>query len=444
MEKRRYYGRKIKKTRNLYRRKRGAGHKVMSTVLLVLAASAIAFLGFCIGKPLLDYIGNIGKDDTSVWTPQSSYTELHGEDTTAETPASDPAGLPAEGQIDAAVSTDDSGTVISPGSETAENAETSGTLGTNQPHSTTNGEGRIETSLIIPADDGALVAMEAPASALANRSSLAAVLAKAKAAGCNSVVLQLKDRSGLFRYKSSIDSIADSDVDAGSMTLDDIMSVFRENELTPIAEIAVLSDDKGCEQFPDMSFKCIDAPAISWLDYSLSPPRRWANPESNATREYFAMVTAELTVAGFENILITDVTFPDFQNYDTQFIAGKYFAADRYKLLYNVIKSGNMIEMKASDVIGEKYGRTAECLNDVSQLHDNSVALIISRSDLPTSAGYPADAKTLTETVTALAEKNCKGLKMIPVIDSSGFDDAERSKIVSTLRALGYESYIMR
>ena len=32
--------------------------------MLVIAAAAIAFLGFCIGKPLLDYIGSIGKSIT--------------------------------------------------------------------------------------------------------------------------------------------------------------------------------------------------------------------------------------------------------------------------------------------------------------------------------------------------------------------------------------------
>ncbi len=439
MEKRRYYGRKIKKTKNLYRRRKSTGQKLLSTVLLVVAASAIAFLGFCIGKPLLDYIGSIGKDDTAAWTPQASYTALHSDEVTAGTPEADPDDkLPAEGQVDSAVSTDDNGSELVPAAENA------GSVGTNQPHSTGKSEIKPETTILMPVNSDSLVSVEAPASSLANRSSLAAVLAKAKAGGYNSVVLQLKDRNGMFRYKTTIEGIAGSDLDAGAMTLDEIMTLFRENELIPVAEIAVLSDEKGCALFTDMSYKCIDSPEVSWLDYSQSPPRRWANPDSDATREYFAKVTTELALAGFENILITDVTFPDFQHYDAEYIAARYFADDRYKYLYNVIKSGNIIEMKASDVIGDKYGRSAECLTDVSQLHDNSVALIISRDDLPTSAGYPADTKTLTETVTALAEKKCKGLKIVPVIDSSGFDDAERTKIVSALGALGYDSYIMR
>ena len=440
MDKRRYYGRKIKKTKNLYRRKRSAGQKVFGTVMLVIALSAIAFLGFCIGKPLLDYIGSIGKDQPAEWTPEASYnaqlTEKPEESTDPAADSSAPTQVPAGSDAPA----DEPATEATASTSAATSARE--TVSTNQPHSTTAQTGETDTSS--PASSGTLIASEAPASALSNSSSLSAVLAKAKSGGYNAVVVQLKDRNGYFRYKTAIEGAADSVLVTGTMTLEEIMKVFRENGIVPIAEIAVLSDEKGCELFTDMSYKCIDSPATSWLDYSLSPPRRWANPDSSATREYFAKVTAELMTAGFENILLTDVIFPNFQHYDNVYIAAKYFAQDRYKLLYNVVKAGNMIEMKASDVIGEEFGRTAEVLNDVSQLHGNSVALIISRSDLPTDAGYPADAKTLVETVLSLAAKKTGDLRIVPVIDSSGFDDAERAKIAGSLGSLGYDSYIMR
>ena len=113
-------------------------------------------------------------------------------------------------------------------------------------------------------------------------------------------------------------------------------------------------------------------------------------------------------------------------------------------MLYNVVKAGKMIEMKASDIIGESFGRTAEILNDVSQLHDNTAAVVISRGDLPTEEGYPADAKTLVETVLSLVSGKTGDLPVVPIIDGSGFDDSEKSKIVNALGEHGYESYIMR
>ena len=405
MEKRKHYGRKIKRTKNLYRRRKTAGQKVFGTVALVVSASAIAFLGFCIGKPLLDYLGGTDIGSTQPeWTPAASYMQKHDE---------------PQQTGDVAAETD----VWEPEAEEAVPAE---------PEQT--------TAPLIPVSDGTLISAEVPSSALDNRSSLSAVLAKVKAGGYNSAVIQLKDENGNFRYRTSVPEAAGSDLVTGTMTLDEIMSVFAENAVIPVAEIAVLRDEEGCAMLTDMSYKCIDTPSVSWLE---AGQRRWANPESDALREYFAKITTELTEAGFENILLSYVMFPDFQPYDREWISAKFFEPDRYKMLYNVVKAGTMIEMKASDVIGDTYGRTAEVLNDITMLHGNKVALVISRDDLPTELGYPADAKTLLETTLSTAAKKTFGLEIIPVIDCSGFDDTERSKIVSVLGDLGYESYIV-
>ena len=289
----------------------------------------------------------------------------------------------------------------------------------------------------------ALISVTAPANTLANRASLSAFLAKAKTGGYNSAVVQLKDRNGYFRYKTSIEGAEDGKLIADTMTLDEIMSVFTENGMIPIAEIAVLSDNAGCEVFTDMSYKC-KGETISWLDYTMNPPRRWANPDNADTVEYFAKVTAELTTAGFEHIMLTDVIFPNFQPYDSVYIESKYYSEDRYKMLYNVVKAGNIIEVKASDVLAETYGRTAEVLTDRSQLHDNSIALVISRSDLPSDKGYPADAKSFFETVLSLVSAKVGDITIVPVIDGSSFDDIEKQKIIGSLGSLGYDSYIVK
>lgn len=413
LAKRKYYGRRIKRTKNLYRRRKTAGQKVFGTVALVVAASAIAFLGFCIGKPLLDYLGNINTGEPQPdWTPAASYMQRQEEpqrtgDVAAETDIAEPAE--------------------------AEEAETEAPVVAEAPE--------VTTAPLIPVSDGTLISAEVTASALANRSSLSAVLAKAKAGGYNSAVVQLKDENGNLRYRTSVPEVAGSDIVTGTMTLDEILSAFAENGMVPVAEIAVLRDEEGCAYLTDMSYKCLDAPSVSWLE---AGKYRWANPESDTLREYFEKITTELTEAGFENILLSYVMFPDFQPYDAEWIPAKFFDPDRYKMLYNVVRAGNMIEMKASDVIGETYGRTAEVLNDVSQLHDNRIAVIISRDDLPTELGYPADARTLLETTLSQVSKKTFGLPVVPVIDGSGFDDAEKSKMTAALGELGYESYIMR
>ncbi|MCR4780707.1 MAG: hypothetical protein K5876_06400 [Ruminiclostridium sp.] len=405
MNKRKHYGRKIKKTRNLYRRKKSTGQKIFGTVMLVVAVAAIAFLGFCIGKPLLDYIGSIGTKEIPEWTPADSYVKQQ---------ETEPA----------AVSAASAGTTSAP--ETAEAFNT-----------TPPAPAEPEIAVV-----NSLAAVEVPSGALANSSSLSAVLAKARAGGYNAATIQLKDRKGYLHYKSGIEEA--EDLVKGSMTLDDIMAVFNENKMVPIAQISLLADQAGCEVFTDMSYKIKNEGDISWLDYSTGAPLRWANPDSSATREYNARITAELMTAGFDEIIATDLIFPDFQNYDRAYIEDKYFRTDRFRMLYNVVKAGYLIEMKASDVLADPLGRTAETLRDPSQLRSNSIALVIGRKDLPADAGYPAEARSFVETVLSIAGGRTGGIPIVPVIESSGFDDAERIKIIGLLGELGYERYIIR
>ncbi len=403
MNKRKHYGRKIKKTKNLYRRRKTAKQKVFGTVVLAIAIGALAFLGFCIGKPLLDYIGSIGTKEMPDWTPADSYVRAQ-ESQPAESTAADTTTVP-------------------------ENTEVFGTA-----------DGVTDIAEVN--EPTVIAAAEIPTSALANRSSLSAVLAKTKAAGYNAGVVQLKDRKGILHYKSGIKDT--EDIIKGGMTADEIIAVFEENKMIPVAQMSLLADQSGCMTFTDMSYKIKNEGDVSWLDYTGGSPQRWANPESSATREYNAQITAELAMAGFGDIIVTDLVFPDFQDYDREYIHEKYFRSDRYNMLYNVVKTGYVIEMNASDVLETPFGRTAEALCDTSKLAGNSIALVIDRKALTADAGYPAEARSFTETVLSLAEKKTGGLPIVPVIDGTGFDDAEKTRIIALLGELGYERYIIR
>ena len=403
MNKRKHYGRKIKKTKNLYRRRKTTGQKIFGTVILTIAIGALAFLGFCIGKPLLDYIGSIGTKEMPDWTPADSYVRTQESE-------------PAEGTA----------------------AETTAPVIT-EVFGTADGVTDI-AEFSQPAEPNMLAAAEIPTSALANRSSLSAMLVKTKAAGYNAAVIQLKDRNGVLHYKSTLKGT--EDIVKGGMTAGEIMAVFEENKMVPVIQLSLLADQEGCTVFTDMSYKIKNEGDISWLDYSTGSPLRWANPESSATREYNAQITAELAMAGFEEIVVTDLVFPDFQDYDREYIAAKYFRPDRYKMLYNVVKSGYIIEMTAADVLETPFGRTAEALCDISQLSGNSIALVIDRKALTAEAGYPAEARSFAETVLSLAAGKTGGLPVIPVL--TGFDDSEKTRIIALLGELGYETYIIR
>lgn len=386
MNKRKHYGRKIKHTKNLYRPKKTKAQKVAGTVLLVVLIGAIAFVGFCVAGPLLDYLGK-GSTDDPEWTPESSTTTTPQEITdTSDTSTSD----------------------------------------------TTKKE--EETPTVITDYNAAVL----PTGALSNSASLAAELSKLKASGYNSALILLKDSSGYFHYKTQIEGA--EELIKTDLTLSEIVSAFTSAGIVPIAEISVLMDNEGCRLFTDMSYKCIGDTA-SWLDYTADPPIRWANPESEATVEYINSIEAELKSAGITEIVYNNIVFPNFQNYDKKYVDGKYFEASRYSALYNVIGNGNIIEVNAADIITSPYGRTAEILTDISKLGGSRIAVYISRSDFTVDNGYPASDKDLIENILSVVSSKTGSLEIIPIVDSSAIN---KDAAAQALDALGYKDHIIR
>ncbi len=386
MNKRKHYGRKIKHTKNLYRPKKTKGQKIAGTVILVVLLAAIAFVGFCVAGPLLDYLGRDNTNDPE-WTPESSTTTTP-EDT--------------EGSSDTTTS------------------------------DTTKKED--ETPEVINDYKAAVL----PSGALSNSASLSAELSKLKASGYNSALILLKDSNGFFHYKTEIEGA--EELIKTDLTLNEIVSAFTSAGIVPIAEISVLKDNEGCKLFTDMSYKCIGDTA-SWLDYTADPPIRWANPENEATIKYISSVEAEIKASGITEIVYNNVVFPNFQNYDKKYVDGKYFEASRYSALYNVIGNGNIIEINAADIVVSPYTGTAEILNDIGKLGQSRLAVYINRNDFSADDGYPASDKDLIENILSVVSSKTGNLEIIPIIDSSAIN---KDTAATTLSALGYKDYIIR
>ena len=406
MKKRKNYGRKIKRKKtNLYRRRKTKGQKIFGTVMLIILICAIGFLGYCLGKPLLDFFGRQTSNKPPEWTPP--------ETTLAEIPPAETSAQESEAPVTSAPATTPEITVTE----------------------ITTAEKPVEyTNLIVSA---------APSGALSNRAALSAELAKAKAAGFNAVMIQLKDDKGFFHYKTAIEGAEENELVKGEMTLAEIVSVFKDSGIVPVAEISVLTDNAGCKAFPEMSFKC-KGESISWLDYKQGTPIRWANPESERTAEYFGSVINELKGAGINEIVCRDIVFPNFEYYDAEYIESKYFEKDRYKYLSGLLSEGTVLEMNAADIIAEELGRTAEPLYDPALIKNKAIALVIDREDFPVSEGYPADIKNLAESVISLASAKTRDIPLIPVIEREALSEAEAKTAAETLKSLGYSDFIIR
>ena len=395
------YGRKIKRTKNLYRKKKTKAQKILGTVFLIIIILAIFFLGFCLGKPLLEFLEKNANREEPQWTPPT-------------------VSVSAEPQI-----SDEQPEIQTSAPETA-------------PETTSE-----QTTADVSAG---FCAVTAPSSALSNTTSLAAFAAKSKSEGYSAVIVVLKDKKGVIKYASELEMLKDrGELVSGTLRAGEIAQTLEDNGLAAIAAISVLEDDAGCKEFPDMSFKINDGSDMSWLDYyTTGSALRWANPESKATNSYNKAIISELKAAGFSEILLTGLVFPDLQNYDRQYIDARYFAADRYKMLEPLVPDGAYVEMKASDIIAEEYGRTAELLKDRAFLKNKQLVVRIERNRFTAEEGYPAEAVGLVEDVLARTEAATAGLTVIPAIESGDFSAEELSAVKNSLEKAGYKACFVR
>lgn len=386
MKNRKRYGRKIKRSKtNLYKRKKTPAQKAFGTVLLIIGVCAAVFLGYCLGKPLLEFLEKSAEREQPEWTPPVTST------------------TPAETEPD----------------------------GTDAPDAS-------ETEEAKPAPEEEIKAITAPSTALLNSSSLSAFAARAKNDGYNTVLFELKDEGGYLHYASPTAAAMSDELILSRLTAAEISETVLNAGLTPIGAVSVLSDDAGCRANPDLSYKIVGE-NVSWLDYSGEMPIRHVNPESKATGEYLNAIIGELNDAGI-TVLLKDLAFPDFQPYDHRYIAEKYFEESRSALLAALVPENVPVEMLAEDVLAENYGRTAELLRERSFTgrENASIAVRIRRESFPTSEGYPADAAGLVEDLLARIRLKTGSVTVIPVIESGGFSAAELSSIQKLLEDRSY------
>lgn len=190
-----------------------------------------------------------------------------------------------------------------------------------------------------------------------------------------------------------------------------------------------------------MSYKIYNEDNVSWLDYKDGTPIRWANPESSATVEYNKSIVSELFVAGFKRVILSDVVFPDFQEYDRKFIADRYFAADRFKYLTSVLYDGTSLMANAEDIILTSFTGTAEALKNRAEFTDKTLFVKIKRDAFSAEKGYPAAATALFEDVMSQISLMSPTKDIVPVIEGAGFTPTEIAAMKETAEKMGYSEF---
>lgn len=409
----RKYGTKIKHSRSIYKRRKSTLRKVVEWVITLLILGGLVFVGYAVAKPLSDFLANNNSSDSSSDTPS------------AWTPP-----------------------------ETTSNSETD----TTEPIDTTTPEPEKPTV----SGSGAV----APETALASKAALEKYLTSAKDSGYSSVVFQLKDETGILKYKSSIASIKDdTTINAGKLTLAEIVSACETAGITPIAEINTLKDCTTPTVISEFGYEFADG-SWAWYDAALeNGGKPWANPKNKAVSTYIGALANEITKSGIGTVILKNTIYPAFSNYDFGILSADIQAADRYKQLLTVVnaaktkaeanKGAVYTEISAKQLVEigtESYLGTAEIFKAKDSLTDIPLIITYNKAEMngkmvisdKSTVKLDNDAAKAVTAVFTQVLKQTGELKVIPCIDSEGLSDSDISAITKALEKLGFDNYFIK
>lgn len=408
-------GRKVYRTNSYERKKRLK--KAFHILLGLIVIAALVFVGYSIGKPILNYLDkeNQSSDNTEEpWTPPAVTSE-----------ASEPTDTNGDSSD---VQTEPNETVTS----------------------SSNSDEKINSA--------GLTAYMLPENALGDPSQFSALLDQVKADGYTAVSVTLKAKGGKIYY-STLSSMAKSDENAvvGKMPIQQIAYIIKDSGLKMIAELNILDDNNRYGEYRDGSYHSLDG--STWLDTAASKGGKpWLSPFDDDTKEMVRFLADEVSSAGFDYITVSGLTFPAFRNSDLDLIGDTVKDANRYKALIELANIAQIaanehdsklfIRTDAADII---YGK-AEIFKP-KELSGYTLLIDFDPAEFTESVVYnnneivfsELDPSSKFKTAFEIIKGQCgTEVAIIPVITESGSNHADYDSLISEIIGEGFESYFVK
>lgn len=389
---------KIKRSKSrLYKKRKSTAKVAIETIVFVLIAGCLVFVGYSAAGPLINlWTGGTDSEITN-WTPDEPDTE----------------------------------------SGSGNNTD-SGISDTNE---------MITTTEAVSEETGTYLLSE---SALESSSALSSALKAAKELGFKQVLIPMKNNSGDLLYKSNVSTVKDTELVIGTMPAAQIAAAAKNIGLVPKAIIPTLLDNNAPSYVEDAGYRFADD-SYFWLDAAAANGgKRWLDPFLNGTKSYYSDLARELTRAGFEEVIMSQLRFPAFIPYDQSILDGRNFTADRYTALtslYNTVdtasgkKSAVAIDIK--DVLenyGQSFAATAEILTD--KTFTGMIYLIINLNDYDNRLeigenrfiGLSPDPAQKTETLVGKASEYIgTNVTVTVIINPEGLTDEQLTECYNKL-----------
>lgn len=120
----------------------------------------------------------------------------------------------------------------------------------------------------------------------------------------DALVLQLKPVSGFLSYFSSLPLVSSYDVN-GVEALAEPLTALKEKDVWLIAEISCLADDAMAVRNTPLALRSGSGGVLA------DETGAWLDPYNLETREYIAGIMEEIAAMGFDEVLLTNIAYPD-------------------------------------------------------------------------------------------------------------------------------------
>lgn len=154
-----------------------------------------------------------------------------------------------------------------------------------------------------------------PKNYLSDTSALNSFITKAKAAGINLAVIDLKAEDGIVNYSTSVSQAKGTDIvasdapDAGAAA-----KALAAAGITPAARICAFNDPVAPSVIRGSGVMYKGNHSYNWLD---PQNKRWLNPNSPLAQQYIESLCTEAVSLGYKEIFIDSLTFPTSGNSDS-------------------------------------------------------------------------------------------------------------------------------
>lgn len=120
----------------------------------------------------------------------------------------------------------------------------------------------------------------------------------------NALVLSIKDEQGLLRYFSTVPLCSSYGVN-GTETLSEVLALLKEKNIRLVAEFSCLVDNAMAVRNSPIALRDVSGNVLT------SEEGSWLDPYNPTVRQYISDLMAEMAGMGFDEILFTNVAFPN-------------------------------------------------------------------------------------------------------------------------------------